>query len=463
MADALGALAEGTRMVIAGEVAQVLAIAAACDLHHVDETVLVEGAERWLPGGADGTPDIGEFVAAELAVVLGVSPQAAVCRIASVLNVRHRHPALWQAVCAGEVRFFEAARVADACVTAGLDQAACLVVDRHCAVALRMQPWARVRGQVDRWILLADPQAAAEREARAGGVRRVEVGQIRDGHVDLWGRLDAGDGLAFDDALTTIAKSLDTDTTFDVRRAAAVGILARQALGQQELPRAADLVVRVDATATPDGGLVLDEAATVARWGAVLTDRLGSLLTGCRVTVRPVIDAQRLTATDAYQLPDSMRRVLHERWGVDAFPFGTKAAAGCQSDHTIPYDHEGAEGAGQTHPDLMAPLSSFAHRVKTHGGWGCEQPVPGLLVWTTPHGWQLAVTPAGTIRIGRPEPPEHAWWQQEPPEWLEPDPPSPRGVPPALVSVGADRRGAEQPADPGEAQPALALDYWLTA
>ncbi len=443
VADALGALAEGTRMVVAGEVAQVLAIAAACDLHHVDETVLVEGAERWLPGGSDGTPDIGEFVAAELAVVLGVSPQAAVCRIASVLNVRHRHPALWQAVCSGDVRFFEAARVADACVTAGLDQAACLVVDRHCAVALRMQPWARVRGQVDRWILLADPQAAAEREARAGGVRRVEVGQIRDGHVDLWGRLDAGDGLAFDDALTAIAKSLDTDTTFDARRAAAVGILARQALGQQELPRAADLVVRVDATATPDGGLVLDEAATVARWGAVLTDRLGSLLTGCRVTVRPIIDAQQLTATDAYELPDSMRRVLHERWGVDAFPFGTKAAAGCQSDHTIPYQ-EGE--SGQTHPDLMAPLSSFSHRVKTHGGWGCEQPVPGLLVWTTPHGWQLAVTPAGTIRIGRPEPPEHAWWKQEPPDWLEPDPPA-----------------EPEDSDPGPAQAALALDYILTA
>ena len=149
VADALGALAEGTRMVVAGEVAQVLAIAAACDLHHVDETVLVEGSERWLPGGADGTPDIGEFVAAELAVVLGVSPQAAVCRIASVLNVRHRHPALWQAVCSGDVRFFEAARVADACVTAGLDQTACLIVDRHCAVACGCS---RGPGCARRWI-----------------------------------------------------------------------------------------------------------------------------------------------------------------------------------------------------------------------------------------------------------------------------------------------------------------------
>lgn len=179
VADALGAVAEGTRMVIAGEVAQVLGIAAACDLHRVDESVVVAGAERWVPGGADGTPDIGEFVAAELGVVLGTSPASTMVRIADVLNVRHRHPALWSAVCAGQVRFFEAARVAQGCVSAGLDRAACHIVDRHCAVALAMQPWSRVRRRVDGWILLADPAAAAERAAKAAAGRRVEVGQIR--------------------------------------------------------------------------------------------------------------------------------------------------------------------------------------------------------------------------------------------------------------------------------------------
>ena len=175
VADALAAVAEGTAMVVAGEVTQVLGIASACDLHRVDENVIVAGAERWVPGGADGTPDIGEFVAAELGLALGVSPASAMCRIADVLNVRHRHPGLWGAVLAGRVRFFEAARVAQACVDAGIDQTACGVVDRHCVVALALQPWSRVRGRIEGWILLADPAAAADDGRGAGAVvRRLE-------------------------------------------------------------------------------------------------------------------------------------------------------------------------------------------------------------------------------------------------------------------------------------------------
>lgn len=441
VADALGAVEEGTRMVIAGEVTQVLGIAAACDLHRVDESVVVAGAERWVRGGADGTPDIGEFVAAELGVALGVSPGSAMVRIADVLNVRHRHPTLWSAVCAGQVRFFEAARVAQECVTAGLNHTACTVVDRHCAVALAMQPWSRVRGRVDGWILLADPAAAAERAARAAAARRVEVGQIRDGHCDLWGRLDAADGIAFDQALASIAHTLPTDVELDVRRARAVGILAKQALGQTELPRAAEVIVRIGASLIGDQPGI-DPVADVHGWGAILTERLAELLDGCRVSVRPVIDGRAMRPTDAYELPGTMRRVLVERWGTDAFPFGSRPADACQADHTVPFDHDAGSGSGQTHPDLMAPLSSFSHRVKTHGGWGCEQPEPGVLVWTTPHGWTVATTPAGTVRIRRPEPSEHAWWLREPPDWLN---------------------NSAPPEDPGPGHPALALGYLLTA
>lgn len=479
VADALGVVEEGTHMVVAGEVAQVLGIAAACDLHQVDEAVLVAGAERWVRGGADGTPDIGEFVAAELGVLLGLSTASAMARIADVLNVRHRHPTLWAAVGAGEVRFHEAARVAQACVAAGLDAAACAVVDGHCEVALRMQPWSRVRGKVEAWILLADPAAAAEREARVAASRRVEVGPIEAGHCDLWGRLDAADGVLFDQALTSIAQTLPAEADLDVRRASAVGVLARQALGQAELPRTAEIIVRLDATAQGDD-VEVATAAEVQRWGAALTSRLGDLLHGCAVTVRPILDPRAMAPSDAYEISEGMRRVLTERWRADAFPFGSRAARACQADHTIPFDHEAGPGHGQTHPDLMAPLSSFSHRAKTHGGWGCEQPIPGVLVWTTPHGWVLVTTPAGTVRVSRPRPREHVWWLREPPDWLD-DPPNwlvetppgsspnarsrPEGCP-ILERGSPNRAGGTECAlvladDPGPAQPALALGAFL--
>ena len=450
VSDALAALDHATQTMRASEVGQVLAIAALCDLHRVDETKLVAGCERWVRGGADGTPQIGEFIAAELGGILGVSPASAMVRIATILNVRHRHPALWAAVIAGRMRFYEAGQIADTCVDARLGAEACWWVDRQCAIALLTQPWARVRPKVAGWILMADPDMAAERALRAAETRKVGVGTIVDGHCDLWGRLDAADGIAFDQALTTIAATLPTDTdtdtqatafadagdgssaraSLDQRRAAAVGILARQALGQPELPRAADIIVRIDATAhgmacpaDPGGGtptdtaaaaLVLSPVAEVEGWGPVLTTQLRSLVDGCKVTVRPVIDARNVPVFDGYEVPDTMRLAVTERWPVDAFPYGTLRSTACDADHTQSY----GEG-GRTEVDNLAPVKRFGHRVRTHGGWRVEQPEPGWLMWTSPYGYTYAVTPSGTLRIGRPPPQEQDWWNQEPPDWLD--------------------------------------------
>lgn len=343
-----------------------------------------------------------------------------------MLNVRHRHPALWAAVCNGDIRFHEAARVAEACVT-------------------------------------------AERERAAAATRKVDISGIKDGHCELWGRLDAADGIAFDQALSAVATTMPPEVDLDSRRAAAVGVLARQALGQAELPRAAEIVVRVDAAAS-EGDVALSPVAAVQGWGAVLTDTLGDVLAGCRVTVRPIIDAQRTSPSDAYQLPPSLRRVLHERWGVDAFPYGSRPARSCQNDHSTPFDHDAEPGHGQTHPDLMAPLSPFAHRAVTHGGFRREQPEPGCVLWTTPHGYRLLTTPAGTVRISRPAVRPHAWWQQEPPDWLDDAPESRPARCPILDRAGPHRRQAGGTicsltvvVDPGEAQPPLALRYTLAS
>ena len=433
VSDALAALDHAAHAMRAAEVGQVLAIAAVCDLRRVDETTLVAGCERWVAGGADGTPQIGEFIAAEIGGVLGVSPASAMARIARVLNVRHRHPVLWAAVVAGAMRFYEAGQVADACVNALLDAEACWWVDRQCAIALSMQPWARVRGKITGWILQADPALAAERATRAAEARKVGVGAIVDGHCDLWGRLDAADGIAFDQALTAIAATLPAviaveangevveRASLDHRRAAAVGILARQALGQPELPRTAEVVVRIDATPRPEAGaapgqgrLVVSPVADVEGWGAILTEHLDGLLAGCKVTVRPVIDTRHLPAVPTYQVPDPMRLAVTERWPVDAFPYGSMRSTACDLDHSTPYGEGGVTEVGN-----LAPLKRFAHRVRTHGGWKVEQPEPGWLMWTSPYGYSYAVTPSGTLRIGRPPPRAHDWWNQEPPDWLD--------------------------------------------
>ncbi len=298
-----------------------------------------------------------------------------------------------------------------------------------------------MKSQAEKWLLAADPEQALANAEAANRRRDVTLGRIKDGHVGLWGQLDAADGLALDEALTLLAQNVDGDT-IDQRRATALGLLARNALGQEVLPepvegqtptrRKVDLIIRLD-----DSGI-----ATITGWGHVLLSQLPSILTGCTVRVRPIVIGSDLLAVDGYHVPDTMRTVLNERNPVDVFPFGTRPADTCQADHTIPYT-PGVEG--QTHLGNLGPLSSFTHRLKTHGGWHLEQPSPGHYVWRSPLGYEYAVTAAGTILIRRPPPPEHHWWHQEPPD----DRPVDDVAPPD----GATRAGARP--DPGPRQQPL--------
>lgn len=421
-ADAAAALDHAQAQIRAGEVATLLAIAALCDLRRVDESVLVEGAERWVPGGADGTPHIAEFVAGEVAGLLRVSTGAAIERIAETLNLRHRHPTIWQHVVEGDIRVWDATRVARAAVAAGLDHHACLRLDDLCAAALAFQPWQLVSKQVHGWILQVDPAKAAEREQARKALRYVGVSRIHDGHVGVWGQLDAADGIALDEALNRVALTLDFDSgDQQMRRAAALGLIARNVLGQQPLPdtpaptgrRQAEIIVRLDATALHDPESAV---ASLDRWGDVLLPRLRDLLDGCTVKIRPVVAGGHMPATDSYQVPEAMWLAVQARNPVDVFPWGTRVARACHADHTIPFDHDAPAGAGQTNLANLGPLSSFTHRLKTHGGWQLEQPAPGHFLWRSPLGYEYLVTPTGTTMINRPPPKAHEWWHQEPPE-----------------------------------------------
>ena len=409
-------------------------------LHHVDEKALFEGAERWVRGGADGTPMIGEFIAAEIAGILGVSIGAAVEQIATVLNLRHRHPALWCSILDGSVRVWQARVVAQACDNADLPLAACLQLDRHCAVALAQQPFGRVMRQLQGWIILADPARAAERERQAAARRHVSLGHAKDGNVPLWAQLDAADGLALDEALSGIADALP-HTHRDVSRAAALGIMARHALGQEALPlpghdpacapslprRPVEITVQLAEPATPDTTHASPTTvADVRGWGHLSIGRLATAFAGSKVTIRPILNTTHIDAVDSYQVPTRMRAALEARFPVDAFPYGTRDSHTCDADHTTAFDHHNKTGTGQTRLGNLAPLSRFTHRLKTHGGWHVEQPQPGVLLWTSPLGYHYLVTPDGTTMIDRPPPGRKDWWQVEP---LAPD-----AEPPGLVN-----------------------------
>ena len=54
-------------------------------------------------------------------------------------------------------------------------------------------------------------------------------------------------------------------------------------------------------------------------------------------------------------------------------------------------------------------MSRYAHRVKTHGrGWRHHQPVPGVFLWRTPHGYWYRTDHTGTHPLGRHRHPDPA-------------------------------------------------------
>ena len=82
------------------------------DLHNGDA---LDARGRVLPGmetarrlGAPGTPRVREFATSELAGLQGISIVSASNLMADALNLRHRHPLLWAAVHAHQVRVWQA-------------------------------------------------------------------------------------------------------------------------------------------------------------------------------------------------------------------------------------------------------------------------------------------------------------------------------------------------------------------
>ncbi len=68
-----------------------------------------------------------------------------------------------------------------------------------------------------------------------------------------------------------------------------------------------------------------------------------------------------------------------------------------QTDHTEPFRHRGPPG--QSRIGNYGPMTSFHHRVKTHGDWEVRQPFPGIYLWRDPHGATYLVDHTGTRRV----------------------------------------------------------------
>lgn len=437
---------EADLLVLAAHVADLHPVAGTADTQTGSATVL--GREGALQLAGEGTPSVAEFACEELAVVLGISSDAARQLVGEALELRHRLPRLWALVLDGRLQPWRARQVASE--TTALSRVCAGFVDRHLAVAAARNRVPRLKSLVHEALLQHDPDAAAGREQAALDQRGVWADHREStatSRVTIVA--DTHDALSFDDSVSDVARMLgllgDQDA-LDTRRARAVGILADPQSSLDLLagrvpgsPRRDTTALSTDTTAIPaaaassaadraDGSSVL--AARPARpttlylhlpsgTSHAMAERQGLLTLrllrewigrSSRVTLRPVIDlagtcAEGPATLDGHEPPAWMRELVVLRDPSCVFPGCGRTSRACDVDHIEPYvAPEAGGGADQTRPEALAPLCRRHHRVKTHGSWRYRRDPDGSYVWTGPHGDTWTVEASGTRHppAGRP-------------------------------------------------------------
>ena len=427
LADAL--VANHDALVMA-ECRELVLAAAWADLHPAEavQSPVMPGMERPRRYGGDGTPEAGEFAAAELALLLGVSIAAASSLVADALDLRHRLPLLWAAVSDGTVRVWQARHVARRTRACGLTLAQAREVDAATTPYLSSLPFGRYQDLLEARIITADPEAAEARRREAELDRFVVTGQSTEhGLKTLVAKATAGEVIYLIAVLDRLAEVLlhqgDTDPVA-VRRSKALGILAHPtralalltsaAVEPVETPvveERAERASRNHRTALPPATLYIhltDQAlrtgAGVARMegvGPITIGQASEFLGHSHVTITPVLDLDRDRPVDGYEVPDRLRDQLIIRQPGSAFPFSPSTSRRMDLDHTIPYTPISRGGPpGQTRIDNLGRLTRTEHRVKTHArGWRHHQPTPGVHVWRTPTGHEYVVDHTGTHRV----------------------------------------------------------------
>ncbi|MGN6128773.1 MAG: proline-rich domain-containing protein [Nocardioidaceae bacterium] len=130
-----------------------------------------------------------------------------------------------------------------------------------------------------------------------------------------------------------------------------------------------------------------------------------ALLGHCHVKITRVIDLADHQPVDAYEAPDRLAEQVRLAHPTAVFPYAATSsrAAGVDLDHLrayVPLDQGGEPG--QTSLDNLAPLGRGSHRVKTHGrGWSLHNPLFGVHLWRTPHGYCFQRDAYGTTPLGK--------------------------------------------------------------
>ncbi|GAA4681332.1 HNH endonuclease signature motif containing protein [Nocardioides nanhaiensis] len=379
--------------------------------------------DRWLSVAGPGAPVVSEFAVMELASTLGMGTDAGLTLVGRVLELKYRLPRLYQRVEQLQLPVWKAFELAD--LTQPLPAEAAEHLDRQVeAVAGKIG-----KRQMERLVAETqarfDPTAAAEAEKKKRERRFFDIGESRRtesiagaleslaGTVEVTGCLDAADAADLEAAIRHTARALGRagcEDSLDIRRAAAVGELARNQLaldletGEIHEPsaphgRGVDLVVHLSDEAITAAGFMVGrlENTQTPVSAEVIREWCGS---AARIIVRPVIDLNNAVHVEQYEVPDRIKQ--RTRWTDPrcVYPRCSRPADRCDCDHLKPYEQGGA-----TCTCNLAPLCRRHHRFKTHGAVTYRRLGPGAYEWEFQTGMTIVRDHLGTHEPQWPKPP----------------------------------------------------------
>ncbi|WP_232677606.1 HNH endonuclease signature motif containing protein [Nocardioides sp. R-C-SC26] len=366
-----------------------------------------------------GLPRVAWDAPAAFGAAANISTVAASTILRDALILAHRLPSTWARVRAGAVPAWRARLITTA--VAGAPDDVCAHVDA--AVADRAETLGTVAlTRAIRSAMIAlypDEVEAASLERLDAMYVRVETGYITETgltHLAACGEYAELDDL--DRTLTRLAAVIDVydetipvDAPQEYRRARALGLLSDPASaaallasmpgdgsgaadGAEAPARRVHLVVHLSDAALAGTDVLAGIGHSLgATPTPVFADAVAAWCgrPSTAITVHPVIDLHETARSDGYRPSAALARQVELRDVTCRFPHCGRAASRADKDHVIPH----ARG-GPTSSDNLIALCRHHHRLKTHAGYLPAVVEPGVVHWSTPHGFEYLVTRHGT-------------------------------------------------------------------
>ena len=243
-----------------------------------------------------------------------------------------------------------------------------------------------------------NPESMPQRHTEAVAERGTELVPEQDGMVFVGAHVPAGAGIAIDNRLTEMARSLQCDDE-------------PRSLLQLKADIFVDLLLDVDGqngtTAGIESGpiarfrsirptvLVTVPAMTLLKRGvapgiiegygpidpATARDIASFSRTMRRLITDPVSGIVLVFDRRKYRVPKDLRTWLRVRDGTCRFPGCNRRAGPCEIDHTLDWALD-----GPSNHDNLAHLCKKHHTIKGASGWTVEQVGGGQLKWSSPTG-----------------------------------------------------------------------------